>query len=232
MTLRKGFTLVEMLVVIAIIAILAAALFPAIQSAIDSAKATAMKNKGRGVWIAVTSANSEREPLGKTALWPALINGSTNSTSSKYFTYLMSDGSVDMAGAPVGLNSEQDRLCSDLKPDMLAGAGVTAASDAATFGTLSAAAGAQNSNPNAWNVFIISDGSQSDAPFMLTRNVTFTSMTGIDSNSVPNFNAGLSPFGEKRAVWVTRGGGCFDARKKYVYGSLLQSTNQYTCIIP
>ncbi|NLF85070.1 MAG: prepilin-type N-terminal cleavage/methylation domain-containing protein, partial [Lentisphaerae bacterium] len=52
----KGFTLVEMLVVIAIIAILAAALFPAISNAMDAARATAMKNKGRGIWAAILSA--------------------------------------------------------------------------------------------------------------------------------------------------------------------------------
>ena len=72
MTLKnsKGFTLVEMLVVIAIISVLAAALFPAISNALSSASATALKQKGRGIWVAITSANMEREPLNLTALWP------------------------------------------------------------------------------------------------------------------------------------------------------------------
>ena len=52
-----GFTLVEILVVIAIIAILASALFPAIQNAMGQAQATAMKTKGRGIWVAINSAN-------------------------------------------------------------------------------------------------------------------------------------------------------------------------------
>ncbi len=209
---KKAFTLVEMLVVIAIIAILAAALFPAIQSAIDSAKATSMKNKGRGAWIAVTSANAEREPLGRESLWPGLLG--TNSTSTKYFKYLMSDGSIGLTGEPGPQNNEQDRLCSDMKPDMLAGAGVTASATADTFGQ----------DNNAWGVFSVKDSDNSDVPFMLSRNVSFG--TGVLTTNSTATWTDIAPFGIKRAVWVTRGGGCFDARKKYVTTSLVL-TNEY-----
>jgi prepilin-type N-terminal cleavage/methylation domain-containing protein len=219
---KKGFTLIEMLVVIAIIAILAAALFPAIQSAIDSAKATAMKNKGRGTWIAVTSANAEREPLGKAALWPGNVGVTNTDTATKYLAYLMSDGNAAISTA-VGVNDEQQRLASDLKPEMLAGAGVPTAGSASEFAQAN----------NAWNVAIISDTDASDAPFMLSRNVTFSSMSSVVSNTAPILGQTYStPFGTKRAVWVTRGGGCFDARTKYVAGSLVTSSNSYSFLVP
>ena len=59
----KGLTLVEVLSVVVIAFIVLATLGPLLgtHGAADSAKASAMKNKGRGIWIAVTSANAERD---------------------------------------------------------------------------------------------------------------------------------------------------------------------------
>lgn len=51
MSVRKLFTLVEMLVVIAIIAILASLLMPALQSALESSKRTQCVNKLRNMYV-------------------------------------------------------------------------------------------------------------------------------------------------------------------------------------
>ncbi len=63
---KKGFTLVEMLVVIAIIALLAAITLPAINAARESAKSTTCKNNLRQFFVSM-SIYSDNDPQGRFA---------------------------------------------------------------------------------------------------------------------------------------------------------------------
>ena len=205
----KGFTLVEMLVVIAIIAILAAALFPAIQGAMDSARATAMKNKGRSIWTAIMSANMEREPLTLGALWPANVG---KKTTADYFSYLMSNGDGSIA-------PKDDRLVYDLDPESLIAVGVYPYKGA----------GAIPAANIAWRAADVWHMSAAETPFILSKNVAATTMSSVaDPNQEGNPIAladGTPPFGAKRAVWVTFGGGVFDARRRYFREKLVMGVN-------
>ncbi len=215
MTMRlkiKGFTLVEMLVVIAIIAILAAALFPAISNAMDSARSTAMKNKGRGIWVAILSANMEREPLNLGSLWPVDIKADTGDTS-KYFTYLLSNGE-DTASVSA---SSEDRVVSDLTPESLIAQGVQPHNGS----------GAVADKSIAWRVAEIADTTPGEIPFLMSKNVEDSELatgTGEDDTARIKLTDG-KPFGKKRAVWVSKGGGIFDARAKYLYNKIVMGIN-------
>jgi hypothetical protein len=208
-----------MLVVIAIIAILAAALFPAISSAMDSARATAMKNKGRGIWTAIYSANAEREPLNMPPLWPVDVKREPDanvSDSKTFFTYLMSDGetvnSVQVSG--------DSRLVPDLSSDLLVAPGVT----------LKVGEGALEDKNIAWRVAEVDEATPSTFVFLISKNVDGTELsTAADTTDRTRVKlTGNKPFGKKRAVWVARGGGVFDARERYLYNHVVMGLSEPT----
>ena len=69
---EKGFTLIEVVVVVAVIAILAAVLTPYITKYIDDSKVAKARNEVQVIAAAVTNAYKD---LGR---WPNRINAATN----------------------------------------------------------------------------------------------------------------------------------------------------------
>jgi prepilin-type N-terminal cleavage/methylation domain-containing protein len=239
---KKGFTLIEMLVVIMIIAILAAALFPAISAAIAQAKSTAMKNKGRGIWTAVLSANAEREPLAMPSVWPGSSGIALLPTSTAYFQFLL--GWPVSGNAVTQPSSQPTAICEDLKVATLAGAGINPSSDPMSFAAAN----------NAW-CCAIDNGSTNPASedaFIFSRNIDFgssgaaggpssTPIKTSDTSILTTDGTKSGGFSLNRGIYVTYGGACIDRRDKYIgvqsdgvaaTNNLLNSTNSFVILRP
>ncbi len=216
----KGFTLVELLVVIGILGILMASLFPAISSAMLNAKTTAMASNGRKLHQAITLANTSRETAGKgTTVWPKTqkdegagdtsgeqdIGDMSFSSTTEWFKKLFD---MDNYGS-----TDRHAEVEDLDLNVLSGSGVPSISGK----TLEA-------KNIAWvAVANIQDGIPDCIPVFVTRNVDYktldSSLAQYDGKTATRIQIGKgeysTPFQDKAWIIVRKGGGVDTIKAKY-----------------
>jgi type IV pilus assembly protein PilA len=184
-TKDSGFTLIEMLVVIAIIALLAAILVPTVTNALENANRTRALSNGRGIYQAIFAAHLEtiNFPPDET-VWPtdqSVGSNTPDTTSTGYFTRLIRD----------------DILTRDF--------GLFAAGDFRAARELDGQNGFTEEN-NAWNVTQrASNSSSSQVPFLTTRNLANTRLE--DPEGGGNLTFDEQPYGDRALVVVRVGGG-------------------------
>jgi len=230
---KKGFTLVELLVVIGILGILMGALFPAISSAMIKANLSACGMRGRNLFVAITAANTEREALGLGNVWPKTqaeegadtskdpLSGAVSSAAD-YFTYLF-----DMA--KITDSAQWKPYVSGVDISVLNGAGVPAIPNGAT----------RIDGKNClWCVSAnITDEISDVYPVLFSRNIPVSTLKtyektydgGNEELKIGKANGAKydTPFSNKAYVLIRKGGAVITQTAKYAMTSVMFNKQPY-----
>lgn len=219
---QKGFTLVELLVVIGILGVLMGTLFPAITGAMRNANMTACMQNGKNLHTAIFTRNTAREALGLGSVWP--LNGQTEDSengddisamsfdnSAKYFSKLFD---LENSG-----NTETHRPEIEVDMKLLWGFGVAPAGNTT---------GEFNARNILWSIAANTPDNAPDfVPVLVSRNVNcsqlLNKMSTLSNSSIGLGSSGGSsydtPFSNKGCVYITRGGGAVkvDNARDFIY---------------
>lgn len=227
--LSKGFTLVELLVVIGILGILMGVLFPTINTAMLNAKTNACSIQGRKLFTEIIQADITREQKGMASVWPR-----TSDTKS--------DDTEDIAGQTYGSATDYFRVLFDIDHYGTEECDPYVGCDMSVLSGSGVPPFAGNSFKGDNVLWCIAQGVETDlpevVPVLVSRNACtddmFTSgdFKGNEKTVVKigkeNGAESNVPFGAKVYVVVRKGGGSEVIEKKYSKQYLLYKQQGFT----
>ena len=213
-TKLSAFTLIELLIVIAVIGILAGMLFPAIKAVMNSAQGTRVANNGKQIVTAITTANIDREASSKGEIWPT-VNKNWGS-SNEYFARLMGkDGKAELTGISLS---------------MFAGGGVEAPADVDNLAT---------GDRCIWSMLAGIENCDDNMPFIWTRNMDqladndFGTAPDAENDWADKLNEAVKPFNSQQVVLARKGASFQVIKAKDLTSSafLASSTNSSAKVV-
>jgi hypothetical protein len=215
---------------VALLGLLTAALNPCMSSSMIKANMAATAARGRDIYVAITSANTDREPLGLPPIWPQSNPPTTNATdisqmnftnSTDYFWALYDGGHLG--------TTNHNPYVNGFDYSKLAGAGVK----------LHTGNGRLKPENNMWTIAKnVRDEMEDIIPILVTRNLAAESLA-TDLTDPGLFNRRLyfdqeckSPFGEKGFVIVRKGGGTFSQQPRYMTYRSIYNSQTFKTTIP
>ena len=226
---KSNFNLVSLVVIVVLLGLLTAVFLPLITALGSSHNMSAVAARGRDIYVAITSANTDRAPLGLPPVWsqgnPPTTNvvdiSKMNFTNSTDYFWALYDG--DHLGT-----TNHNPYVMGFDFSKLAGAGVAAYS-----GT-----GRLKPNNNMWTIAKnVRDEMEDIIPILVTRNVAAESLAS-DVLDAALFDRRIyfneewkTPWGEKGFVLVRKGGGTISQKPRYMtYRSIYNSQTFRTTI--
>ena len=217
----------EIIIVIGLLLIAGAALLSVIKVGTFREPTVSAAVKGRDIFVSITGANTEREPLGLPSVWPvdpgfyddvksndvASINF-TNSTD--YFGWLFDFQKIDCTNhSPLAVGADYKQLSGNI---------VKAYSGRGKF----------KPENNIWTIAKnVTDEMDDIIPLLVTRNLDAESLLAEYDGSVDATNRMSfcsewnTPFGNKGAVIIRKGGGMFKVRAKYATPAVIYNRQPF-----